>query len=510
MDQNQQNLHSNNHQIKQNYSNLQKKTEKQVKLEIDNQVTKSTTNNNFAQNNNNTTSNPLEKTKSHLSLKSFKSIKSQKSTKESKLAIQAKNHQHFVVRRLDMNKVSQKLLKEVELSKKDYKFEETEKQQKSEAVSDSETSNNINNTYKKTTKKNKKFERSPLIRDTRYEDLCKKYLSENYTIATLNIVNRIILRSNEAIHINNTFPLHSAILKLCRSLLLSDIELCVFSIYLERLGWQCNYFDPNQYLHIIAILTKYRVSDDAQIIVKSVFKEVPNLEISYNEFIQIKIEKEKYDVLFVGLPELNRRYLLLNAPFNTTCKNNFMDYNYCVDQILSMSLPYSENKKTNNVKNLVSTISVPNFKNEVESNIFNTKQQGKFDNHPSGNYQYQEIINQKQQQQILINSQNQLNQPHLNQFNSKRINSLGNTNNINYGFNPNFNNAFSVGINPFYNNNVSPNLINKSNIQGGQSSFNSIKYVTNSPNDVINNVKAVEGAIKNNPFTSKSNLKLNF
>ena len=280
------------------------------------------------------------------------------------------------------------------------------------------------NSHIRKSKKNIKFERSPLIRDTRYEDLCKKYLSEYYTITTLNIVNRIIMRNAEATLINNTFPLHSAILKLCRYLLLSDIELCVFSIYLDRLGWQNNYFDPNQYLYILAILTKYRVSDDASIIVKSVFKEVPNLEASYNEFIQVKIEQEKYDVLFVGLPELNRRYLLLNAAFNTTCKNNFMDYNYCVDQILSMSLPYSENKKNNNVKNLVNTISVPTFKNEVESNIFSSKQTGNFfDNYATGNYQYQEMLNYTQ-------PQNQVNQPSQQSVNKMNLNVNVNFHNI--------------------------------------------------------------------------------
>jgi hypothetical protein len=43
--------------------------------------------------------------------------------------------------------------------------------------------------------------------------------------------------------------------------------------------------------------------------------------------------------------EVNDRFRLLNMPFNSYCKQNFIDFNFVVDQILQMSLPYSEGNK---------------------------------------------------------------------------------------------------------------------------------------------------------------------
>jgi len=42
--------------------------------------------------------------------------------------------------------------------------------------------------------------------------------------------------------------------------------------------------------------------------------------------------------------DVNERFNLFNKPYNTYCKENYMDYNYIVDKILQMSLPYSESK----------------------------------------------------------------------------------------------------------------------------------------------------------------------
>ena len=44
--------------------------------------------------------------------------------------------------------------------------------------------------------------------------------------------------------------------------------------------------------------------------------------------------------------ELNERYSILSRPFNTYCKQNYIDYNFVVDQILQMSQPYTEGRQS--------------------------------------------------------------------------------------------------------------------------------------------------------------------
>ena len=66
------------------------------------------------------------------------------------------------------------------------------------------------------------------------------------------------------------------------------------------------------------------------------------IEERFNTWLTIK--KDYYNSMTIAPRELNERYKLLSKPFDTYCKQNYIDYNFIVDQILQMSLPYSEGK----------------------------------------------------------------------------------------------------------------------------------------------------------------------
>jgi hypothetical protein len=60
----------------------------------------------------------------------------------------------------------------------------------------------------------------------------------------------------------------------------------------------------------------------------------------------LKLKEDYKNFMTITPRELNERYSILNRPFNTYCKQNYVDYNFAVDQILQMSLPYSEGRPT--------------------------------------------------------------------------------------------------------------------------------------------------------------------
>ena len=136
-------------------------------------------------------------------------------------------------------------------------------------------------------------------------------------------------------------------LKICRYLLFNELELCVYFIYLDRLGWVNREFELDDNLFIIGIIAKLQTCTYAHIIINALYKEIKGLEQTFDLFIKIKMEKAKYDILNTTIKEVNDTYELISKPFNLHCKENFIDYNFCVDQILSMSLPYSDHKKIN-------------------------------------------------------------------------------------------------------------------------------------------------------------------
>jgi hypothetical protein len=72
------------------------------------------------------------------------------------------------------------------------------------------------------------------------------------------------------------------------------------------------------------------------------FNRKTNFEDKFNLWLSNK--KEFNSAMLIIPRELNERFKLLSKPFDTYCKQNFIDYNFIVDQILQMSLPYSEGK----------------------------------------------------------------------------------------------------------------------------------------------------------------------
>jgi len=58
----------------------------------------------------------------------------------------------------------------------------------------------------------------------------------------------------------------------------------------------------------------------------------------------LKLKEDYKNFMTITPRELNERFSILSRPFNTYCKQNYIDYNFAVDQILQMSLPYSEGK----------------------------------------------------------------------------------------------------------------------------------------------------------------------
>lgn len=72
-------------------------------------------------------------------------------------------------------------------------------------------------------------------------------------------------------------------------------------------------------------------------------KKIKNIEDRFNSWLSGK--KDYYTMMTISPRELNDRYKLLGRPLNTYCKQNYIDFNFVVDQILQMSLPYSEGTK---------------------------------------------------------------------------------------------------------------------------------------------------------------------
>jgi hypothetical protein len=73
-----------------------------------------------------------------------------------------------------------------------------------------------------------------------------------------------------------------------------------------------------------------------------------NIEELFSSWLNMK--SNYYNLMNISPRELNERYKVLSKPFNSYCKTNYIDNNFIVDQILQMSLPYSDNKNQEDLK----------------------------------------------------------------------------------------------------------------------------------------------------------------
>lgn len=180
------------------------------------------------------------------------------------------------------------------------------------------------------------------------QELSKRYINETLNTHILNLVNRITQLNFDESFVKSQGSVHIIILKICKLLLLNEIELCAFSILLDRLSFdEDSEFQLDSYLLVVAVITKLSVSNKGEDIVDVLKEEISDLEYYYNKFLTKVLEKRGYDYINISVSQLNERYEILSKPFNQSCKVDFIDYNYIVDDILQTSLPYTRIKEKN-------------------------------------------------------------------------------------------------------------------------------------------------------------------
>lgn len=179
-----------------------------------------------------------------------------------------------------------------------------------------------------------------------YEVLSKTYINDVFNHRLLPFVTRLIKCSVIPKEIELKYPILTIMLKICRLLLLNEMELCLFAIYIDRLGWYSENIEMENYLFCIAIITKMKSCSNSHYLINIIYKEIPILEQRLKELLTNSVENKNQDILNFSIKEINKKYQDISKISNTYCKEDCIDFNYCVDQLLSMSLPYSDKNKS--------------------------------------------------------------------------------------------------------------------------------------------------------------------
>ena len=195
------------------------------------------------------------------------------------------------------------------------------------------------------------------LSDNIYYAMLQSYLKNGYTLNCVMLINKIILdvSKNHLEKYQNKYNFNKLFVSLTKELLFNEYELILLSLYLEYIDLSLclNIFSLEESLLFLFFFVKKLTITVNQLepINTYLIKKYENFNQNFNKWLFINDQKIN-DKPYFNYIEVNKRFREYNSPFNVYCSYNYIDYNFIVDNILSMSLPYldikTETKKEKN------------------------------------------------------------------------------------------------------------------------------------------------------------------
>ena len=219
-----------------------------------------------------------------------------------------------------------------------------------------------------------------------YESMRKKYLLNEYTPNCLNYINRIITDTskNHLKKFQGVFELNKIIVSIIKELLMNEFELIMLSLCLEIIdissSKDINSFKES-FIYLCLYIKKLTLPEKNLAPINSFlnrkyqrFNEKFNLwNQSFSSFLDEKLS-------YIDYIKINERFKEYNQAHSVYCKNNFIDYNLIIDRILTMSIPYNENKNNNlftskkiGIDNYDSVLDINNINSTLNNNFQENK-----------------------------------------------------------------------------------------------------------------------------------------
>ena len=211
------------------------------------------------------------------------------------------------------------------------------------------------------------------IPDNIYQNMFQKYLKNEYTLTCVMLINKIILdiKRNHLEQYQSKYNFNKIFVSLTKELLFNEYELILLSLYLE-------YIDISLYLDLFSLedsllflfffIKRLTISiNELEPINSYLTKKYENFSQKFKKWLFIN-EKKISNKLYFNYIEINQRFKEYNSPFNVYCSDNYIDYNFIVDNILSMSLPYIDIKSNKIEENKLTNSFEPNNSNQISIN----------------------------------------------------------------------------------------------------------------------------------------------
>ena len=201
---------------------------------------------------------------------------------------------------------------------------------------------------------------------TNYQNMHQEYLDKEFSLKCISFINKISvnIKNNNLNVFEGKYNFNKIFTSLAKELLLNEFELTLLSLYLDKtnISLLLDYFTLEQSLLFLCFYIKNLTLNNEELEpINSYLKnEFKYFSENYEKWFEINtnILKEKQ----FTFKEINKRFREYNSPYNTYCSNNYIDFNYIVDRILSMSLPYTDFKIEKNKSAITNSSKLFNIK----------------------------------------------------------------------------------------------------------------------------------------------------
>ena len=202
-----------------------------------------------------------------------------------------------------------------------------------------------------------------------YQNMHQVYIDKEFSLKCISFINKISanIKNNNLKIYEGKYNFNKIFGSLAKELLLNEFELILLSLYLDKtnISLLLDNFTLEQSLLFLCFYVKNLTVNNEELepINSYLNKEYKYFSQNYEKWFEINanILKEKQ----FTFKEINKRFREYNSPYNIYCSNNYIDFNYIVDRILSMSLPYMDFKIEKNNTSITNRSKVFNI-NEVK------------------------------------------------------------------------------------------------------------------------------------------------
>ena len=177
-----------------------------------------------------------------------------------------------------------------------------------------------------------KYTGDPEELESHYEKLQEKYLKEGLSQETQLLLRRISISTCVPNDLKQS-PLLRILSEICKDLLMSELEITLWALMIEKAGLVETTFQISMHLLYSAYTAKVYLNEDTKVIDHYLCSKYSDFVSKYRSWLETYQSKFSIDP-----KELNSKFFVLSKP-PAVQESQLINYNYYVDDILQVMPP---------------------------------------------------------------------------------------------------------------------------------------------------------------------------